>query len=67
MRRHVSIQTEVSPTGREFYVVKFDRRSKWQRHWAAQFDAKHSTRADVVAWVKRKPNFILKEDDNGPA
>lgn len=67
MRRHVTINTEVSPTGHEFYVVRFDRRSRWQRHWAAQFDAKHSTRADVVAWVKSKPNYILKEEENGPA
>ena len=67
MRRHVTIQTEVSATGREFYVVKFDRRNKWQRHWAAQFDAKHSTKDDVIAWVKKQPNFILKEDENDPA
>ena len=67
MRRQVSIKVEESLTGHLFYVVRFDRRSKWQKHWAAQFDARHSTKADVVAWVKSKPNYILKEEDDGTA
>lgn len=67
MRRQVSINIEESPTGHLFYVVRFDRRSKWQKHWAAQFDARHSTKAEVVEWVKSKPNYILKEEDNGSA
>jgi hypothetical protein len=66
MRRHVKIDL-VSNDDDEFYVVRYDRRSKWQKHWAAQFNVKSSTRADVVAWVKRHPNLTLKETEDDPA
>jgi hypothetical protein len=66
--RYVTIQKETRANGDgEHYIVRFERRNKWQKHWAAQFDARYSTRADVVAWVNRQPNLTLKEHDNDPA
>lgn len=66
--KYVTIQKETRANGDgEHYIVRFERRNKWQKHWAAQFDTRYSTRADVVAWVNRQPNLTLKEPDNDPA
>jgi hypothetical protein len=45
------------------YAVEYVHRKRGTRYWAAQFDGRHSTLAEIIEWVKKQPKLILVDTE----
>lgn len=61
-RRQVKIELRERPYGGVYFVL-YVGRAKYGRHFAAQFDARFCSLADVKGWIAMQPKLELVDDE----